>query len=64
MGPFEGFAGMVEDVDEAAQPPEGDGVDLRPGNPGRTGIHAGVEKHLTCIAWEASAPQGRDRPNH
>ena len=40
-GPFEGFSGMVEEVDQAQQPPQGLGVDLRPGHPGRAGIRAG-----------------------
>ena len=45
-GPFEGFSGMVEDVDED-NPPQGDGVDLRPRDPGGTGIHTGRQGVLS-----------------
>jgi transcriptional antiterminator NusG len=56
-GPFEGFDGMVEEVDEGAQPPEGLGLDLRARDARGTGIHPGVEGHL-------SAARGRRAPGN
>ena len=53
-GPFEGFSGMVEEVDQAQQPGQGVGVDLRPGHPGRAGIRAGRQDLVTRSPWEAS----------
>jgi transcriptional antiterminator NusG len=46
-GPFEDFDGMVEECRRRQPAPEGDGVDLRPGNPGRAGIHAGHQAIAT-----------------
>ena len=64
-GPFEGFSGMVEEVDQVEQPAQGVGVDLRPGHPGRAGIHAGRQGLVIASAWEArrGAPR-RTAPPH
>ena len=63
-GPFEGFSGMVEEVDQAQQPAQGVGVDLRPGHPGRAGIHAGRQGLVSePVGGEGGAPPGpRPRP--
>ncbi len=59
-GPFEGFPGMVEEVDQSQQPAQGVGVDLRPRHAGRARIHAG-RQGLVTIAWEARAARRPDR---
>ena len=64
-GPFEGFSGMVEEVDQAQRPAQGVGVDLRPGHPGRAGIHAGRQGLVSVrVRWEArrGAPPDRTTP--
>ena len=57
-GPFEDFDGMVEGVDDAAAAPQGLGLDLRPGHPGRSGILSGDQDLLRTAAgprpWRGS----------
>ena len=62
-GPFEGFSGMVEEVDQVEQPAQGVGVDLRPGDPGRAGVHAGRQGLvIATVGGEAGAPGGPHHP--
>ena len=60
-GPFEGFSGMVEEVDQAQQPAQGVGVDLRPGHPGRAGIRAGRQGLVMRIGGRRAAARRADR---
>ena len=61
-GPFEGFSGMVEEVDQANEPAQGVGVDLRPGHPGRAGIRAGLQDLVIAVGGRrGGAPAG---PHH
>jgi transcription termination/antitermination protein NusG len=59
--PLRGLLGHGRGSGRGQWPPEGDGVDLRPADAGRTGIHPGVER-LLSVPWEAS-PAGC-RPDH
>ena len=55
-GPFEGFQGMVEEVD-ASNMAQGVGVDLRLRHPGRAaGVHAGRQGLVTKPAEGGGAP--------
>ena len=66
-GPFEGFAGMVEGVDQEQQSPQGVGVDFRPGDPGRAGVCSicqGVLTHCPEFGGRRGRRAGRTGPPH